>query len=553
MNGQPLPECLEDFAFTLDGQSYQCFPVADNLGWFQLGLEYDRYHYSGIRVNFEKELVEIKDSHSITRYSTGQSITYTQWDEDSPDWYVAGPFEEWLREHVKIDIDRHLAWHFERLFRKSPIHENMDPYIALCEDFASLPKFEFNHWRNRALKFNVLAAIHRSRVSSSISESDQIIFEKFIEEVETGDLFERDKHYFLSLVLNLLPTIPDIIEAHHEQILDRVYDLSQANEEDYLSYADYWVRNLKSNTPKVRTSHHKRLLSICSTPQMCHVVASGLFEWPEEAGLYIEKGLSLLPENISLLMIAETFYLNHPKNNMLSKVRKRIEAMGCKSSGDDIQDAINRYTALCNDFQYFNPSTDTDVTTPELLALEAQLNQYWWNLLPDKVDLSRAVVETQLIQQQRFLSAGSASVFGWMRNQSRYQEVVDLMMPMLENLELCRLRHRSNPKGFEAFLNNGLSCFLDSQEEQHIEQAVVFMDALRSLNLDYVTYGPYYAFACIAARARQTQRAINNVAKAVELGAHIHNFKNDTDMRSIHHHPTFIEMYEASLVLDEQI
>ena len=52
------------------------------------------------------------------------------------------------------------------------------------------------------------------------------------------------------------------------------------------------------------------------------------------------------------------------------------------------------------------------------------------------------------------------------------------MMPLLKQEELCVLRHKSNAWGFEAFLNNGLSCFLDSQNKQHIAQAMKLLNML---------------------------------------------------------------------------
>ena len=52
-------------------------------------------------------------------------------------------------------------------------------------------------------------------------------------------------------------------------------------------------------------------------PYFVTLIAAGLFEYHRYTEIYIEKGLSLKPDNISLLLIAETFYLNHPKDNML--------------------------------------------------------------------------------------------------------------------------------------------------------------------------------------------------------------------------------------------
>ena len=72
-------------------------------------------------------------------------------------------------------------------------------------------------------------------MTNSISETDQHIFDQFIDEIETGDLFEREEQVFISLALNLLPIIPDIIMAHHENVLDRIYDLSGVKDADHLN------------------------------------------------------------------------------------------------------------------------------------------------------------------------------------------------------------------------------------------------------------------------------------------------------------------------------
>ena len=121
-------------------------------------------------------------------------------------------------------------------------------------------------------------------------------------------------------------------------------------------------------------------------------------------------------------------------------------------------------------------------------------------MLTEATSLSRSAVEKRLIEQHRFVSAGSASVCGWMRNQKRYQEVIDYMMPLCNQKEICFLRHKSDPLGFEAFINNGLSCFLDSQNDTHIGQAL-----LNVLNT-CIRSGGLNTFACITARAGAIDR-----------------------------------------------
>jgi hypothetical protein len=362
----------------MDGQTYQLFPIPKRDNWFIFGLKDDGYYNYGVLVNFEEEMAEIKDSHSIKKYSAGHTKLHTHWDgDDLPKWEKAEPFEVWIRQQVLKDIDRQLVWHLERTFHKSPDGSNIEVYEKLCEHFAQLPNFEFTHYRNDSLKFSLLAAIHRSRCSGGVTEADHAIFEQFIDELKTGDLFKREEHHFLSLIFNLLPTVPDCITTYHESIVTKIYDLSKCTDGNPLRFTTYWVQNLKNQSPKMRSVHHQHLLSICNTPTLCHTIAAGLFEWPEEAELYLEKGLSLKPDNISLLMIAETFYLNHPKLDMLERVRMRIKAMDVKSSSTkNTQRMINRYTRLCNDYQYFEPSTNPNKTARELLKLETKLNKH---------------------------------------------------------------------------------------------------------------------------------------------------------------------------------
>ena len=547
MPTHPLPDFLKDLAFTLDGQTYQLFPIPKRDNWFVFGLKDDGYYDYSVLVNFKEEMAEIKDSHSIKKYRAGHTKLHTHWDDCEPQWDQAEPFEAWIRQNVLKDINRQLAWYVERTFRKSPGCSNIEVYERLCKNFAQLPNFEFTHHRNASLKFSLLAAIHRSRCSGGVTETDRAIFVQFIDELKMGDLFEREEHHFLSLTLNLLPTIPDIIMDHHEQILSGMYDVSECKNNEALQFTSYWVQNLKNKGTKERNLHHKHLLPICTTTALCHAMAAGLFEWPDEAELYFDKGLSLKPDNISLLVIAETFYLNHSRSDMLEKIRLRIKAMDVKApSTKNIQSMIDRYTQICNDYQYFSPSTDSRKTARELLKLEAKLNTYWFNLLPNPKSLSRQIVEEQLIEQNRFLSAGSASICGWMRNQQRYQEVVDYMMPLVDQGELCLLRHKTNSWGFEAFMGNGLSCFLDSQIERHIPQAIQIIDALEQHISNWTTRHSLYAFACVAARANQLDRALKYVRQALNCYVSITNFANDSDMVNLHDHPDFIALMETN-------
>ena len=97
--------------------------------------------------------------------------------------------------------------------------------------------------------------------------------------------------------------------------------------------------------------------------------------------------------------------MTHGPDSLLDEVRTQLEQLGVDASGSEsVQDWIDRYTFLTNDFCYFDPSTDHKTTGPELVRLEAQLNQYWLGLLPSEKAPSCPPIENELIAQHRFVS-----------------------------------------------------------------------------------------------------------------------------------------------------
>jgi hypothetical protein len=87
---------------------------------------------------------------------------------------------------------------------------------------------------------------------------------------------------------------------------------------------------------------------------------------------------------------------------------------------------------------------------------------------------------------------------------------------------------------------------LDSQDEEHILQAVQLVDALEPILIPWKSRNILYALGCIAARAGQTQRALTYARLAIEEGQSIKWMAEDTDFQSIWKHPDFIELTQAS-------
>ena len=186
------------------------------------------------------------------------------------------------------------------------------------------------------------------------------------------------------------------------------------------------------------------------------------------------------------------------------------------------------------------------MTGPELLELEHRLNHYWLGTLPEKICLSRQLVEQRLITEHRFLSAGSASYLGWLRTKGRHQEVVDELMKMKGDGELITLRNKSNRWGFEALLNNAFGSFLDSKVRRHIEQAIELLDDIEPFMLPLAHDDAPYNLACVAARAGQVDRALEFIQTGVKNGVYIRTMSKDKDLKNVWTHPVFLQLLEKT-------
>ena len=561
MTNQPLPEFLSDLFFTIGDKSLQLFPSRHprQKEGFQIEIS-DQFYDSGLIVNLTEEWALLKDSHSTTQYMNGRTTCWTQWDDRTPDSHPAVEYKQWVHDTVKEDINRMISWHISDLMHNYPIQSNLERYHKLCEDCSNLPDFQMNHHHESSICFRLLGAVHRERIQAPI-EGDESIFHQFIEDLQNPDKKNIKDSYMqaLQIVLHVLPTLSGELFSYVEKEIDTQYvgGLDPTLSEDTMNhFALHQAKYIAGLSPMERQLHHSRMLPLLQKASLHHIVASQLQTLPDEAEPYILKGLDIDPTNLSLLVFAEAFFLQRDNPEKLESVQTQMKKMKIPTGESaNVQDWIDRYTMLCNDYQYFNPTTNTDETAPELIELEAKLNAYWMTMLSETTSLSRPNLENELCSQNRFLSSGSASYVGWMRNQQRYQEVVDFMMPLVDQGhdqdelcqgELCRLRHTTNGWGFEAFIGNGLSCFLDSQVEAHIPQALQIIDEMERHISTWSTRSSLYAFACVAARGNQLDRALKYVKQAMDCNVKIANFANDSDMVNLHDHPEFIALMETT-------
>ena len=184
---------------------------------------------------------------------------------------------------------------------------------------------------------------------------------------------------------------------------------------------------------------------------------------------------------------------------------------------------IDRYTHLANDFAITNQNRQINRSRTRSVRRQTQQIRLF-NFLPNH--LWPEIQWRTLCEQNRFLSSGSPIVL-WLRNQHRYQEVVDFMMPLKEDWNLCF----ETQNGFYLFsICRKWSVFLivkipSTSNKHQIDRCLGdchLVDSGRSL----------YALGCVASRAGQTKRALDYIERAVEGGQSISYMMKDLDLKT---------------------
>ena len=92
---------------------------------------------------------------------------------------------------------------------------------------------------------------------------------------------------------------------------------------------------------------------------------------------------------------------------------------------------------------------------------------------------------------------------------------------------------------FESFLNNGLGSFAESNERAHITRGIEVVEHIEQ-NITFDHYpGLHWQLACLFARGRRYERALDEVERAVAAGESAQGMAADSDLASIVTHERF--------------
>jgi hypothetical protein len=331
MKTAPLPDFLADLYFTLNGKPLQMFAVKD--GRWRIGIEHNgEYDDRGVIINLETECAQRKTGYSISFYSDGSSITHTQWDDEEcpATRYEGYTFQSWVRGNVIRDIEGSLDSHLERLERNFRTHnKKLEAYQRFCEDCSHLTTVHLP--TSDTIGYLFLGAVHRQRINEPL-KSDTKIFSTFREEMTNSwsDRHKKKLRRLFEIGLHFLPMLPSSLRALVKSEIEAEYvgfNLTDMSENKFNKFVRKQAKHIATLRPFARELHLQQLLPHLQTASLCYTLASELSDLPKEANLCIQKGLKLDPSDFSLLVFAETFYLQHNKPKKLKFIHKRMKRL----------------------------------------------------------------------------------------------------------------------------------------------------------------------------------------------------------------------------------
>ena len=195
-----------------------------------------------------------------------------------------------------------------------------------------------------------------------------------------------------------------------------------------------------------------------NTADLCFAMATALSANRVDALDYTRRGLKLAPR--------------HPGLLRLSKLLRDTPEVFADSANQ-----AQQYEAMIPKVLNEIRSPNLDGNDERLLNAEASLNRFWMSVLPPRSDPEWEETVEVLCAQGRFKARGSEAYLRWCRVQGMNNQGVDYFVERVRNVELTELQSRSDWHCSD-YLAQGFSCMLDTQDPEHIQQALDIIDAL---------------------------------------------------------------------------
>ena len=528
-----LPAYLSDLTLTLGGTPLGVHRVpggeapSSKRDWVQFGFGTPRYWGHGLVVDLSAGIGEVRTSCTLDRYSGGEVTHHSQWDdaESGPSTTDAPPFAVWVRRTLLEQILEAYAERLDALSRQRPTGAHRAATLAFCQDcaaLAALPDLPETGIAAGLLLLGAVPVVVGSGPQAGLPPETVARFEtaraaRWLPDAEAKTLAQS-----LQLASAFVPDLGEGLLQRLRAEVHAVFDAAIPDPEAPIPAPGFarFVQTVADKPAPWRAVAVPLLVELCRTSALALVAAEAFAEYPEQAERFVRKGLSLDAQGTAFLLHAAAFLEEAGDAAALAGVRARLAGLETSVSEAAHARWTARHAALWEDYRWFRPQSDTAQTGPELVALDARIHAHGRSLLPPAGSPQRAAAEAELCDLGRFPSKGLARYVGWLREEERFSDAVDLIASLAEDLDGCVLRHRSSAWDFEEVVWRGLSCFLDSQDPAHITQGQAIVAALGSRITGWYNGDVLYTFACLAARADQPEQALHFLRWKLVLDAH---------------------------------
>jgi len=540
------PPFLSDLLTDVLGERVALFPTGHNACSLRLVIgAHDAADTTGFFFDPDTSYGIYNAGLAWTIYSGGRPRFGHAWDDNEPDDFGEPvPFETWVRQqvlgqiaaHGRIGTDELWGW-LTDLGRGDDADRCRARAVALIALADRLGRSE-DGWATDA---RIAAAVLSLKSPDGGERVAERVLHDCIESMG-GHVTDADSPWARLLPFfdgRLSIRTPDAVHRRLErELLD---ELAAQQQRPNKKRFDAHCHAVAAGPAQLHARFARSLITVAEDADLLHIAAAHLRSTPKLMAQLLEAALVLRPDDPTLLPALQGAYLHLGRDADASAIERKLgppplddeESVVDGDGGDDGVDAaqvqkwIDDYGRLCNRFSAGSPPRTANVQqeADRLVALEARLNAYWRASFPDDLD--------RLVDQGRFLSAGSAGYVGWLRNEGRYQEAVDHVCEQLDDEALSVLRHRAHPGAFETFLNNGLGSFVDSHDPAHIPIGVELVERLRKrVELDALG-DLQWQLACLFVRAGEHDRALGHVERAVAAGESIESMAGDPDLAPI--------------------
>ena len=516
MTTRPLPNILSDLRLTLEGRELKLHSVPWDEGMWSIGLETPEDSW-GLFVDLEQERGRHHDSQTVEQHHGGQTYEHVRHLHDAQG--TPQPFNEWLREratkHVHHLVQGHVDKTYYRLAKQAD-SSSIERIIAMCRDIAALPPLPPVEWLNTQSLCDALTALIRAHDRGQMSQEEAETIRGFLDDSNEPPYRQHLRDKTIQHAFVLLPeAIPSPLRDYLEETARREVDRYTREAEITVDHVATLGRLLDLQPEHLRPIYTDAITPMINTADLCFAMATALSAHRVDALDYTLRGLKLSPR--------------HPGLLRLSKLLRDTPEVLADSANQEQQ-----YEALIPTVLNEIRSPNLDGNDERLLNAEASLNRFWMSMLPPRSDPGWGETVEVLCTQGRFKARGSEAYLRWCRVQGLNNQGVDYFVDRVRNVELTELQSRSDWHCSD-YLAQGFSCMLDTQDPEHIQQALDIIDALEPV-LTWERDAIFYALACITSRAGQLERALGYAKQSIELGHDVQPMFSDPDFANLMEH-----------------